>query len=458
METAMEAAAGKLAAGSGGGGGASATAAAGEYWSEALKSFLDHIPVSSVPGALHPSASPGTTASTNFVSCSVAHICIKTRRDDIATRSPSLSWLLCIYAAVEVKLDGCVRDAIDAMYGSNAAGAVIVDDVRSSFGKFVDRDIGVVELSSLLLWALEELGKVDGDSNDNNSDFLSTLKQQPQIAETKIAWLAKLFLWEPFFPVRSGDTLFHAMLLFSKHHRLNVVPVVESMNSSVIGFVTQNAVMELLLQSSGLEWLDKIADKQISEFRFANGRKPVSVSSDQTLANALHILSKEKMGIAVIDRKTSCLIGSIQCNDLYLLLDDSSLFKNRKTTTLEEFAKFKNKTNNGAAENSSASASASEGQNILALRRTGHRGSNLPVTNSKSDTLKQAMEKLVASSSSCSFIVDGHGQVEGVVTSRDIISVFSPPCMDSRIDGGTFFTGALEQAGCRVENGQMIQN
>ena len=29
------------------------------------------------------------------------------------------------------------------------------------------------------------------------------------------------------------------MLLFSKHHRLNVAPVVESMNSSVIGFVTQ---------------------------------------------------------------------------------------------------------------------------------------------------------------------------------------------------------------------------
>jgi hypothetical protein len=35
--------------------------AAGECWSEALKSFLDHIPVSSVPGALQPTASPGIT-------------------------------------------------------------------------------------------------------------------------------------------------------------------------------------------------------------------------------------------------------------------------------------------------------------------------------------------------------------------------------------------------------------
>lgn len=64
--------------------------------------------------------------------------------------------------------------------------------------------------------------------------------------------------------------------------------------------------------------------------RFVHASKPVSVYSNQTLADALHILSKEKIGLAVIDWKTSCLIGSIQCRDLYLLLDDSSLFRNRK--------------------------------------------------------------------------------------------------------------------------------
>ncbi|CAL4962476.1 unnamed protein product [Urochloa decumbens] len=414
METATEVAASKVAAGSGGGG---APAPAGEYWSEALKSFLDHIPISSVPGVLQPTASP----------------------------------------AVEIKLGGTVLDAIDALYGGNAAGAVIIDEVlQSSFGKYVDRDIGFVEFSSIVLWVLEELGKVEHEPKDSSQDFLSSLKKHPQIAETKIAWLAKLFLWEPFFPVRTHDMLFHAMLLFSKHHRLTVVPVVESMNSSVIGFVTQNAVMELLLQSSGLEWLDKIADKQLSEFRFASVRKPVLVYSDQTLADGLDILSKEKMGIAVIDRKTSCLIGSIQCSDLYLLLDYSSLFSKRMKISMEEFINMNNKTNSkcSTAENSSAC----KGQNILALRNTGQWGTSLPVSNRRSDTLKQAVEKLTASRSSCSFIVDEQGHVEGVVTTRDIISVFSPPCMDSGIDGSTFFSAALEQAGCHVENGQIIQN
>ncbi|XP_006644408.1 SNF1-related protein kinase regulatory subunit gamma-1-like [Oryza brachyantha] len=387
--------------------------AAGEYWSEALKSFLDHIPVSSVSGALQPSPSP----------------------------------------ALEIKLDGSVPDAIDSMYHSNVAGAVIVDDVRTSFGKFVDRDIGFLEFPSLLLWALEELDNMENGPGDKNSDLLSCLKQHPRIAETKIAWLSKLFLWEPFFPVRSHDTLFHAMLLFSKHRRINVVPVVESMNSSVTRFVTQNAVMELLLTSSGLEWLDKIADKQLSEFRFY-ASKPISVYSDQTLADALHILSKEKIGIAVIDRKTRCLIGSILCSELYRLLDDNSLFRNRKTLIAEEFMKLKRKVEDNSTENSPAA----DVQSVLSLRPGQSKTTDRPVTNRKSDTLKQAMEKLTASRSSCSFIVDEHGRVEGVVTARDIISVFSPPCMDSRIDGGTFFSAALEQTGCRVEQGQMIQN
>jgi hypothetical protein len=125
-----------------------------------------------------------------------------------------------------------------------------------------------------------------------------------------------------------------------------------------------------------------------------------------------------------------------------------------RTLSCGEFVKLKNKNDNGSAEHSSASDS----QSILSLRSRAQQRAGLSVTNRKSDTLKQAMENLAASGSSCSFIVGEHGLVEGVVTTRDIISVFSPPCMDSRIDGGTFFSAALEQAGCRVENGQMIRN
>lgn len=83
---------------------------------------------------------------------------------------------------------------------------------------------------------------------------------------------------------------------------------------------------------------------------------------------------------------------------------------------------------------------------------------NALTTHRKTDTLKQAMEHLVASRTDCTFLVSQSGQLEGVITLRDIISLFSPPCMDSRIDGGGFFNSVLEQAGCHVEDGMMIRN
>ena len=56
---------------------------------------------------------------------------------------------------MEVKPNDSVVDAIGAMYSGGAAGAVIIDEVQSSFGKYVDRDIGFVHFSTLVLWALE---------------------------------------------------------------------------------------------------------------------------------------------------------------------------------------------------------------------------------------------------------------------------------------------------------------
>jgi hypothetical protein len=69
------------------------------------------------------------------------------------------------------------------------------------------------------------------------------------------------------------------MLLFSKHHRLNVAPVVESMNSSVIGFVTQ--VIAAFLDALSLSVLflcSVILDTELN--RDANDRRIALECSD----------------------------------------------------------------------------------------------------------------------------------------------------------------------------------
>lgn len=120
-------------------------------------------------------------------------------------------------------------------------------------------------------------------------------------------------------------------------------------------------MIQLLLQSSGLEWFDSIADKSLSEFRlkppsfqhdnknmfgdsctahshhlcslsrFENDKRAVFMYGDQSIAEAMHILWQSQMGaVAVVERETKRLIGCVRNIDLHLLLDNSDHFNNRK--------------------------------------------------------------------------------------------------------------------------------
>lgn len=81
-----------------------------------------------------------------------------------------------------------------------------------------------------------------------------------------------------------------------------------------------------------------------------------------------------------------------------------------------------------------------------------------PVTNKRDDTLKQVMKTMVETNSSFSFLVNNLQQATGILTLRDMITQFAPPCMNSTIQGGSFFESALEQTGCQVRNGTIICN
>ena len=79
-----------------------------------------------------------------------------------------------------------------------------------------------------------------------------------------------------------------------------------------------------------------------------------------------------------------------------------------------------------------------------------------PVTNQETDSLKQAMKNLREMKSNFSYIVDDSDKIRGIVTLRDILVEFAPPCMDSRIDGGGFFDMALKESGCTIKDGTMV--
>ncbi|KAF6166687.1 hypothetical protein GIB67_005549 [Kingdonia uniflora] len=390
----------------------------------ALQLFLDHITINSIPGIRNSSV-------------------------------------------LELYSEDCLKEAIKLLYEKNVFGAPITDaleeEPKPELEKFLDRYIGFIDFATMVLWSIEERDKLDPEIKHevcegiNTNGIFSMLEKIPSIGKTKVGELAKSFLWDPFFPVHLNDTLFQVLLLLSKH-QLQVVPVTEG--SNVIGFVTKIAIVELLLQSSGLDWFDRISDKALSEFRLENDGRLVYVYGDQTLAEALHCLRENKVdGVPVINRETKTLIGNVRVHDIHLLLDNEKFFRDRRNITVEEFIQSDTRkseltTDSTLTQNLGGLLSAG----ALRLRNKFMPTMDSPVTNKKSDTLKQAMKTLVESKNNCSYLVDESRHFIGVVSLRDVIMQFAPPGIDSRIKGGGFFQSALEQSGCHLNNGSIVHD
>ncbi|KAG6605070.1 SNF1-related protein kinase regulatory subunit gamma-1, partial [Cucurbita argyrosperma subsp. sororia] len=360
---------------------------------------------------------------------------------------------------LEVKTGDCVKDAIRVMFKKNVDCALIADVTSEGFP---ERFIGFVHLSSLLLWCIQEIGKLEDEikciesegTQENVRGILSFLEQNPHIGQTKVGELGKTFLWDPYFPVGMRDTLFHVLLLLSKH-RLQAVPVVQLCNSHVVGFITQNAVIHMLLESSGLEWFDSIVDKVISKFRFHNEEHVLHVYGDQNIMEAFQLLWEKQMGaVAVTDRESKSLIGCLRNSDTYLLLEKEDLFQNRKRLTVKEFMHMES-----SKEQADSNPTVKGGQRALTLSSARPlvkcRVPNMhtPVTIKRDDTLKQVMKTMAETNSCFSFLVNSSHQATGILTVGDVITQFAPPCMDSTIQGGGFFESALEHTGCQRRGG-----
>ncbi|XP_028767878.1 SNF1-related protein kinase regulatory subunit gamma-1-like [Neltuma alba] len=365
--------------------------------------------------------------------------------------------------ALELKAGDTVKDAIRMLYENDLFGAPMADvlDPNAPRMEFSYRYIGFLDFSTMVLWCIEEYEsfrqnfKNNGLEKERDGGLFSTLDQIPQIGHTKVGELAKPFVWEPFFPVHLDDTLLHALLLLSKHP-LRVLPVIQHSDPQVIGLVTQNALVQLLLESSGLEWFDNIADKALSDLKLEAQEHASFVFGDQTVADALHILWETRAWtVAVVDRQSKKLIGCVRNIDIYHLVENDDLFRNIKKLTAEEFI-------HSEPDETETSSEIGYGTSMVArnlhLKKKCVPKMDSPLTNKKSDTLKQLMKHMTEKNSRFTFLVNENEEVIRLITVRDVILQFAPPCVSSSIDGGGFFQIALEQSGCHVEDGTLVRD
>ncbi|MCO5574836.1 hypothetical protein L7F22_028629 [Adiantum nelumboides] len=393
--------------------------------SQALKVFFDRIPLSSIPGLKNGQV-------------------------------------------LELRLKECIGEAIRRLHVDNVMGAPVCDETGVEYNGGItgtDPYIGLVELSSMVLWVLEELEKADNEGRkrglgDLNTDtrhlkeeenvleekgFFRSLREHLSVVDTKVAAMARSLTWGPFLPVRPEDTLLHALLMLSKH-KLKAVPVMDSKDKRVTGFVTQDAAIELLLQCGGLEWFDSIADKIMSSFKFEvddPSQNIVQIDSKNTVLKAMMCLWKQKVsGVPIIDSESEKIVGNIRTTDVQLLLDSPEVFERRRSMSLEELMKVDMELNEkGLQDEDEEEMSSIISAAALHMQRGSRPRMSEVVTCTFDDTLKQVMTKLAKARADRGFMVDQDMHVVGLVTLRDIIIQFAPPLTQcSQATPGFFHT------------------
>ncbi|KAI5076724.1 hypothetical protein GOP47_0008789 [Adiantum capillus-veneris] len=369
---------------------------------------------------------------------------------------------------LELRMKECIGEAIRRLYLDSVMGAPVCDETGTEHGLGIigtDPYVGLVELSSMLLWVLEELEKADiegrkrglrginTDTKFHNEEervleekgFFRSLREHTSIWDTKVAAMARSFMWGPFLPVRPEDTLLHALLMLSKH-TLKAVPVMDSTTKRVTGFITQDAAIQLLLQCAGLEWFDSIADKRLSSFKFEvedASRDIVHIDCKKPVLEAMMCMWKQRVsGMPIIDSETKKIVGNIRTTDVRLLLDNAEVFEERRSMSLEELMKVDMELYEmGLQDEDEEEMSAIISAAALHLKRGWRPRMSEVVTCTSEDTLKQLMAKLTAARADRGFLVDQDMHVVGLVTLRDIIIQFAPPLTQcSQLTPGFFHT------------------
>ncbi|CAI5974235.1 unnamed protein product [Closterium sp. NIES-65] len=241
--------------------------------------------------------------------------------------------------------------------------------------------------------------------------FFSLLLKADEFQNTKVSDVAGSFRWAPFLPVTPDDSLLTLLLLVSKY-RVRSVPVVEAGQPAVLNLVTQSSVVEVLSDCHGLPWFDRLADRPICDLGLPTlpGDKVVVVEDDAPVLEPFRrMLAAGVGGVPVVAKGTRQVVGSISVRDIQLLLVAPQLFHDCRSLTVAQFLEIAKGRGSSTGLISPAA---------------------IPPTRCRANTpLRRVMHALQAARVHRVYVTDEVGELQGVVTLRDIIGKFvvEPP-------------------------------
>ncbi|KAD4889075.1 hypothetical protein R6Q59_034032 [Mikania micrantha] len=360
---------------------------------------------------------------------------------------------------IEIRSDASLGEAVKLLSQNKILSAPVVDVDAPEDASWIDRYIGIVEFAGIVVWILHQSEKKEGmDAADafakalqdsagpavaaaaasgmsspkyissqpgspkTDGNFFESLTSSDFYKNTKVKDISGTFRWAPFLALQPSNSFLTMLLLLSKY-RMKSIPVVDLGDRKIDNIITQSAVFHMLEECADLQWFRSWGSKKLYELGLPSMRPNhiIMVDEDEPVLQAFKNMQEKGVGgVPVVASGGNKAIGNISIRDIQYLLIAPEIYKEYRSITAKNFLTA---VKNYLAENKKESPLVSG-----------------MVTCKKDDTLKDVIMKLDSMKIHRIYVVDGEGNLEGLITLRDIISKI---VHEPRGYFGDFFDGIL---------------
>ncbi|XP_071701923.1 SNF1-related protein kinase regulatory subunit gamma-1-like [Rutidosis leptorrhynchoides] len=354
---------------------------------------------------------------------------------------------------IEIKSDASLGEAVRLLSQNKILSAPVVDVDAPEDASWIDRYIGMVEFAGIVVWILHQSEKNDGSDSTNAlgnpmgpavfaaangmsspryksshpgspktaGNFFELLTSSDFYKNTKVKDISGSFRWAPFLALQTSNSFLTMLLLLSKY-RMKSVPVVDAGDQKIDNIITQPAVIHMLEECADQQWFKSWGSKKICDLGLPlmKADKVIKVDEDEPVLQAFKLMREKGIGGLPVVSGENKPVANISIRDIQFLLIAPEIYKDYRSITALNFV---TSVKRYLEENQKASPLVSG-----------------MITCRKEDTLKDVITKLDSKEIHRIYVVDEEGNLEGVITLRDIISriVHEP-----RGYFGDFFDGVL---------------
>ncbi|KAL9375511.1 hypothetical protein Peur_032390 [Populus x canadensis] len=333
---------------------------------------------------------------------------------------------------IEIKSDTSLAEAVQILSEHKILSAPVVDVDAPEDASWIDRYIGIVEFAGIVVWILHQseppsprsttpgsalevavnrvtnaasfgiLGPEDAQATSGN--FFEALTSSEFYKNTKVRDIAGSFRWAPFLALQKSNS-FLTMLLLLSNYKMKSVPVVDLGEAKIDNIVTQSSVIHMLAECAGLQWFESWGTKKLSEIGLPLMTRDhvVKVYEEEPVLQAFKLMRKKRVGaIPIVDSSGIKVVGNISIRDVQFLLTAPEIYHDYRSITAKNF--------------------------LTAVRSylKKHEGTSPFVSGmvvcTKNHSVKELIMKLDSEKIHRVYVVDDAGNLEGVITLRDIIS------------------------------------